>query len=126
MSTCHCSSLTRVRTKTYWRDNGRYQSLRKAATASQTQTVTSLGDNLYMLHLSEQTVLPQSMFVLQQPPLSVQYGPPSDLSEVPAILWAKHKNHVELIKSAPPQRVILKANAMLPTINQYHLPQKAI
>lgn len=67
------------------------QSVRKAVTASENQTVTSRGDNFYMLHQSE--------FLQQQSFLSVQYGPPSDLSEVPAILWAKHKNHVGLGKA---------------------------
>lgn len=34
----------------------------------------------------------------------------SDLSDVPAILWAKHKNQVECVISALLHNVILKVN----------------
>lgn len=60
--------------------------LRKGVVVSQTHTVTSLGDIFYMLHVSEQIVLPQDKFLMQQPPLSVQYGLPSDLSEIPFVV----------------------------------------
>lgn len=102
------------------------QTQREAVTHSQTQTIRNLSDDLYMINLSEQISLPQCTFVLQQSPLPSEYGPQSDLPEVLAILWAKHKNHVGLANSALPRRVTLKANAKLQMIRQYTLPQKSI
>ncbi|XP_044206796.1 uncharacterized protein LOC122981967 [Thunnus albacares] len=102
------------------------QALRGAAQTPQTQTITHLGLELYMLSLTEHIQLPQSRFVLQQPPLPTQYGPPSELSEVPSILWAKHKNHVGFVNSAPPHEVTLKPGAKLPMVRQYNLPHKSI
>ncbi|XP_034089450.1 uncharacterized protein LOC117557643 [Gymnodraco acuticeps] len=102
----------------------------EVATASLPRTHTpnliNLGEEHYMLRLPKPICLPQSTFSHFQPPLPTEYGPPSDFSEVPATLWAKHKNHVGFVKSAPPHRVTLKANARLPAIRQYNLPQKAI
>lgn len=74
-----------------------------------------------MLSLSEHIQLPQSTFVLPQPPPSKQYGPPSELSGVPSILY-----HVGFMISAPPHKVTLKPYAKLPTIRQYNLPHKSI
>ena len=104
----------------------RCQELRQAVPASHTQQITHLGEDMYLLRLDQHMQLPQSTFVLQQPPLPVQYGPPSELSDVPPILWAKHKNHVGFVNSAPPHKVTLKPNAKLPVIRQYNLPHKAI
>ena len=102
------------------------QALREAVPASQHQTVTYLGEELYMLSLDEHMQLQMSTFVTYQPPLPAQYGPPSELSEVPPILWAKHKNHVGFVNSAPPHKVTLKPNAKLPMIRQYNLPHRAV
>ncbi|XP_027139064.1 uncharacterized protein LOC113746658 [Larimichthys crocea] len=102
------------------------QALKEAVPASQHQTVTYLGEELYMLSLDEHMQLPMSTFVTHQPPFPTQYGPPSELSEVPPILWAKHKNHVGFVNSAPPHKVTLKPNAKLPMIRQYNLPHRAV
>ncbi|XP_053183950.1 uncharacterized protein LOC128367259 [Scomber japonicus] len=104
----------------------RCQALRGAVTASQNQTIINLGEELYLLSLSENTQLPESTFVLFQPPHPAEYGPPSELSEVPSYLWAKHKNHVGFVNSAPPHKVTLKPNVTLPAIRQYNLPHRAI
>lgn len=80
------------------------------AADSSAQTITSLGEGMFILNLNEHIALPQSTLVLQQPPLPIQYGPPSELSEVPTVLWAKHKNHVGLVTSAPSHKVTLKAS----------------
>lgn len=101
---------------------------------AQTQTVVSplmagveaLGDDLFLIKLPEPITLPESMFVLQRAPFVMSYGPSSELSEVPSDLWAKHKNHVGRVTTAPPHVVQLKANAALPEIRQYNLPQRAI
>ncbi|XP_053170461.1 uncharacterized protein LOC128354223 [Scomber japonicus] len=61
-----------------------------------------------------------------KPPHPAEYGPPSELSEVPSYLWAKHKNHVGFVNSAPPHKVTLKPNVTLPAIRQYNLPHRAI
>lgn len=104
----------------------RCQELREAVSASQNQTITHLGEELYMLTLTENIQLPDSTFVLFQPPPAAEYGPPSELSEVPTSLWAKHKNHVGFVNSAPPHKVTLKPNVTMPAIRQYNLPPKAI
>lgn len=44
------------------------QALREAVPASQHQTVTYLGEELYMLSLDEHMQLPMSTFVTHQPP----------------------------------------------------------
>uniref|UniRef100_A0A3B4U985 ribonuclease H n=1 Tax=Seriola dumerili TaxID=41447 RepID=A0A3B4U985_SERDU len=92
----------------------------------QTQTITHLGEEMYMLFLSAHIQLPHSNFVMHQPPPPPQYGPPSELAEVPYTLWAKHKNHIGLVTSAPPHQVTLKPNVSLPRIRQYRIPPKAI
>ncbi len=104
----------------------RCQALRQAVSSPPAQTITYLGDELYMITLTEHIDLAHSVFVFHQPPPPPSYGPPSGLAEVPSILWAKHKNHVGLVVSAPPHRVTLKPNAPLPRIRQYKLPPQAI
>ena len=94
----------------------RCQTLRASNEGSPSQMVTTLGYDLYMINMSARIELPDSTFIVQQLPLETEYGPPSELAEVPAILWARHKNHVGFVNSAPPHRVTLKANAKLPMI----------
>ena len=100
----------------------RCQTLRASNEGSPSQMVTTLGYDLYMINMPARIELPESTFIVQQPPLATEYGPPSELAEVPAILWARHKNHVGFVNSAPPHLVTLKANAKLPMIRQYSLP----
>lgn len=59
-------------------------------------------------------------------PLLSQFGPQTELPEVPSALWAKHKNHVRFVTSALPHNTTLKANAKLPMVRQYHLPYRSI
>lgn len=104
----------------------RCQKLRASNEGSKTQKVTTLGCELYMINMPARIELPDSTFITQQPPLVTEYGPPSELAEVPSILWARHKNHVGFVNSAPPHLVTLKPNVKLPMIRQYNLSHKAI
>lgn len=101
-------------------------SVAKPQTAPVLQPAHHLGNDCYQLYLTDPLDRILAIFVKQTTPFEIEFGPPSELAEVPQELWAKHKNHVGLIQSAEPHRVTLKQNAQLPRIRQYRLSPRAV
>ena len=92
----------------------------------QTQTITQLGEELYMVSLSEHTHFPPSTFVVHKPPPPTQYGRHLSFQRFHPFCGPDIKIMWVFVNSAPPHKVTLKHDAKLPMIRQYHLPHKAI
>lgn len=97
----------------------------KPQTTSGQQPALNLGNGCYQLQLTQPVDRIPAIFEKKTTPFTIEFGPPSELAEVPSKLWALHTNHVGFVKSAIPHKVTLKPNAHLPRIRQYRLSPRA-